>query len=64
MKGNNMNQQEINEQVGKKIITLAAQQIGEAMMEVIRLRAANEVLNQMVSEQANDNKTESEVQNG
>ena len=59
-----MNQQEINEQVGKKIITLAAQQIGEAMMEVIRLRAANEVLNQMVSEQANDNKTESEVQNG
>ena len=59
-----MNQQEINEQVGKKIITLAAQQMGEAMMEVIRLRAANEVLNQMVSEQANDNKTESEVQNG
>ena len=64
MKGNNMNQQEINEQVGKKIITLAAQQMGEAMMEIIRLRAANEVLNQMVSEQANDNKTESEVQNG
>ena len=59
-----MNQQEINEQVGKKIITLAAQQMGEAMMEIIRLRAANEVLNQMVSEQANDNKTESEVQNG
>ena len=59
-----MNQQEINEQVGKKIITLAAQQMGEAMMEIIRLRAANEVLNQMVSEQANDNKAESEVQNG
>ena len=59
-----MNQQEINEQVGKKIITLASQQMGEAMMEVIRLRAANEVLNQMVSEQANNNKTESEVQNG
>lgn len=59
-----MNQQEINEQVGKKIITLAAQQMGEAMMEIIRLRAANEVLNQMVSEQANDDKTESEVQNG
>lgn len=59
-----MNQQEINEQVGKKIITLAAQQMGEAMMEIIRLRAANEVLNQMVSEQANDNKTESEVRNG
>ena len=56
-----MNQQEINEQVGKKIITLAAQQMGEAMMEIIRLRAANEVLNQMVAEQANDNKTESEV---
>lgn len=53
-----MNQQEINEQVGKKIITLAAQQMGEAMMEIIRLRAANEVLNQMVSEQANDNKQE------
>ena len=59
-----MNQQEINEQVGKKIITLAAQQMGEAMMEIIRLRAANEVLNQMVAEQANDNKTESEEQNG
>ena len=59
-----MNQQEINEQVGKKIITLAAQQMGEAMMEVIRLRAANEVLNQMVTEQVNSNKTESEVQNG
>ena len=59
-----MNQQEINEQVGKKIITLAAQQMGEAMMEIIRLRAANEVLNQMVAEQANDNKTESEVRNG
>ena len=59
-----MNQQEINEQVGKKIITLAAQQMGEAMMEIIRLRAANEVLNQMVSEQVNANKTESEVQNG
>ena len=59
-----MNQQEINEQVGKKIITLAAQQMGEAMMEIIRLRAANEVLNQMMSEQANDNKTESEVRNG
>lgn len=56
-----MNQQEINEQVGKKIITLAAQQMGEAMMEIIRLRAANEVLNQMVSEQVNNNKTESEV---
>ena len=59
-----MNQQEINEQVGKKIITLAAQQMGEAMMEIIRLRAANEVLNQMVSEQTNANKTESEVRNG
>ena len=59
-----MNQQEINEQVGKKIITLAAQQMGEAMMEIIRLRAANEVLNQMVTEQVNSNKTESEVQNG
>ena len=59
-----MNQQEINEQVGKKIITLAAQQMGEAMMEIIRLRAANEVLNQMVSEQVNANKTESEVRNG
>ena len=58
MKGNNMNQQEINEQVGKKIITLASQQMGEAMMEIIRLRAANEVLNQMVSELANDNKQE------
>ena len=53
-----MNQQEINEQVGKKIITLAAQQMGEAMMEVIRLRAANEVLNQMVAELANDKKQE------
>ena len=61
MKGNNMNQQEINEQVGKKIIALAAQQMGETMMEIIRLRAANEVLNQMVSEQTNANKTESEV---
>lgn len=59
-----MNQQEINEQVGKKIITLAAQQMGEAMMEIIRLRAANEVLNQMVAEQVNNNKTESEVRNG
>ena len=59
-----MNQQEINEQVGKKIITLAAQQMGEAMMEIIRLRAANEVLNQMMSEQVNANKTESEVRNG
>lgn len=45
-----MNQQEVNEQVGKKIISLAAQQMGEAMMEVIRLRAANEVLSQMISE--------------
>ena len=53
-----MNQQEINEQVGKKIITLAAQQMGEAMMEIIRLRAANEVLNQMVAELANDKKQE------
>ena len=53
-----MNQQEINEQVGKKIITLAAQQMGEAMMEIIRLRAANEVLNQMVTELANANKQE------
>lgn len=53
-----MNQQEINEQVGKKIITLAAQQMGEAMMEIIRLRAANEVLNQMVASQVNDKKQE------